>query len=99
VCIRIDGSVGGCAPEKMTRGLSLSFTRRLDGKPKGVVTARRYLLWCALTHKYVFDIHDGDVILHADIAGTGQLRFMVRSAMAADVDVRRRADLSRRGRF
>jgi acetyl-CoA synthetase len=35
---------------------------RLTGKPKGVVhSTAGYLLWSALTHKYVFDIHDGDV--------------------------------------
>ncbi|MGA2243937.1 MAG: acetate--CoA ligase [Verrucomicrobiota bacterium] len=42
--------------------LFILYTSGSTGKPKGVVhSTGGYLLWSALTHKYVFDIHDGDV--------------------------------------
>jgi len=42
--------------------LFILYTSGSTGKPKGVVHCTAgYLLWCALTHKYVFDIHEGDV--------------------------------------
>jgi acetyl-CoA synthetase len=42
--------------------LFILYTSGSTGKPKGVVhSTAGYLLWCALTHKYVFDIHEGDV--------------------------------------
>jgi acetyl-CoA synthetase len=42
--------------------LFILYTSGSTGKPKGVVhSTAGYLLWSALTHKYVFDIHDGDV--------------------------------------
>ncbi|KAJ1818919.1 acetyl-coenzyme A synthetase 2 [Coemansia sp. RSA 2675] len=42
--------------------LFLLYTSGSTGKPKGVVhTSGGYLLGAALTLKYVFDIHDGDV--------------------------------------
>ena len=53
-----------CAPEKMNAEdyLFILYTSGSTGKPKGVVhSTAGYLLWCALTHKYVFDIHEGDV--------------------------------------
>jgi acetyl-CoA synthetase len=53
-----------CPPEKMNAEdfLFILYTSGSTGKPKGVVhSTAGYLLWCALTHKYVFDIHDGDV--------------------------------------
>jgi acetyl-CoA synthetase len=53
-----------CAPEKMSAEdyLFILYTSGSTGKPKGVVhSTAGYLLWSALTHKYVFDIHDGDV--------------------------------------
>jgi len=41
--------------------LFILYTSGSTGKPKGVVhSTAGYLLWCALTHKYVFDIHEGD---------------------------------------
>ena len=53
-----------CAPEKLNAEdyLFILYTSGSTGKPKGVVhSTAGYLLWCALTHKYVFDIHEGDV--------------------------------------
>ncbi|HTX21453.1 MAG TPA: acetate--CoA ligase [Candidatus Aquilonibacter sp.] len=53
-----------CPPEKMKAEdyLFILYTSGSTGKPKGVVhSTAGYLLWSALTHKYVFDIHDGDV--------------------------------------
>jgi acetyl-CoA synthetase len=53
-----------CAPEKMNAEdfLFILYTSGSTGKPKGVVhSTAGYLLWSALTHKYVFDIHDDDV--------------------------------------
>jgi acetyl-CoA synthetase len=42
--------------------LFILYTSGSTGKPKGVVhSTAGYLLWSALTHKYVFDLHDGDV--------------------------------------
>jgi acetyl-CoA synthetase len=41
--------------------LFLLYTSGSTGKPKGVLhTTAGYLLGCAMTGKYVFDIHDGD---------------------------------------
>ena len=53
-----------CPPEKLNAEdyLFILYTSGSTGKPKGVVhSTAGYLLWCALTHKYVFDIHEGDV--------------------------------------
>jgi acetyl-CoA synthetase len=53
-----------CAPEKVNAEdfLFILYTSGSTGKPKGVVhSTAGYLLWSALTHKYVFDIHDDDV--------------------------------------
>ncbi len=53
-----------CPPEKLNAEdyLFILYTSGSTGKPKGVVhSTAGYLLWTALTHKYVFDIHDGDV--------------------------------------
>jgi acetyl-CoA synthetase len=42
--------------------LFLLYTSGSTGKPKGVLhTTGGYLLHAAMTHKYVFDYHDGDV--------------------------------------
>ena len=42
--------------------LFILYTSGSTGKPKGVVhTTAGYLVWTAITHKYVFDIHDGDI--------------------------------------
>ena len=53
-----------CPAEKMNAedNLFILYTSGSTGKPKGVVHCTAgYLLWTALTHKYVFDIHEGDV--------------------------------------
>ncbi len=53
-----------CPPEKMNAEdyLFILYTSGSTGKPKGVVhSTAGYLLWSALTHKYVFDIHEHDV--------------------------------------
>jgi acyl-CoA synthetase (AMP-forming)/AMP-acid ligase II len=42
--------------------LFILYTSGSTGKPKGVLhTTGGYLLHAALTHKYVFDYHDGDI--------------------------------------
>jgi acetyl-CoA synthetase len=51
------------APEVMNSEdpLFLLYTSGSTGKPKGVMhTTAGYLLGCAMTGKYVFDIHEGD---------------------------------------
>ncbi|PKM22583.1 MAG: acetate--CoA ligase [Gammaproteobacteria bacterium HGW-Gammaproteobacteria-14] len=53
-----------CAPEPMAAEdpLFILYTSGSTGKPKGVLhTTAGYLLGAALTHKYVFDYHDGDI--------------------------------------
>ncbi|HUA37495.1 MAG TPA: acetate--CoA ligase [Candidatus Sulfopaludibacter sp.] len=53
-----------CPPEPMNAEdyLFILYTSGSTGKPKGVVhSTAGYLLWIALTHKYVFDIHDDDI--------------------------------------
>jgi acetyl-CoA synthetase len=42
--------------------LFILYTSGSTGKPKGVLhTSGGYLLYTAMTHKYVFDYHDGDI--------------------------------------
>ncbi|XP_063247822.1 acetyl-coenzyme A synthetase 2-like, mitochondrial isoform X3 [Prinia subflava] len=53
-----------CIPESMDSEdtLFMLYTSGSTGKPKGVVhTQAGYLLYAALTHKYVFDYQQGDV--------------------------------------
>ena len=53
-----------CAPEEMDAEdpLFILYTSGSTGKPKGVLhTTGGYLLYTAMTHKYVFDYHDGDI--------------------------------------
>jgi acetate--CoA ligase len=53
-----------CPPEEMDAEdpLFILYTSGSTGKPKGVLhTTGGYLLYSAITHKYVFDYHDGDV--------------------------------------
>jgi acetyl-CoA synthetase len=53
-----------CAPEAMQAEdpLFILYTSGSTGKPKGVLhSTAGYLLQAALSHKYVFDYHDGDV--------------------------------------
>jgi len=53
-----------CAPEEMDAEdpLFILYTSGSTGKPKGVChTTAGYNLYAAITHKYVFDYHDGDI--------------------------------------
>ena len=53
-----------CPAEEMDAEdpLFILYTSGSTGKPKGVLhTTGGYLLYAAMTHKYVFDYHDGDV--------------------------------------
>jgi acetyl-CoA synthetase len=53
-----------CEPEAMDAEdpLFILYTSGSTGKPKGVLhTTGGYLLFAAITHKYVFDYHDGDI--------------------------------------
>ena len=53
-----------CEPEVMDSEdtLFILYTSGSTGKPKGVLhTTGGYLLYAAITHKYVFDYHDGDI--------------------------------------
>jgi len=53
-----------CPPEEMEAEdpLFILYTSGSTGKPKGVLhTTAGYLLFAAMTHKYVFDYHDGDI--------------------------------------
>jgi acetyl-CoA synthetase len=53
-----------CPPERMNAEdpLFILYTSGSTGKPKGVLhTSGGYLVFVALTHKYVFDYHDGDI--------------------------------------
>lgn len=53
-----------CEPERMKAEdpLFILYTSGSTGKPKGVVhTTAGYLLHCAISHKYIFDIHDDDI--------------------------------------
>jgi acetyl-CoA synthetase len=54
----------GCEPEWMDAEdpLFILYTSGSTGKPKGVLhTIGGYMVYVSLTHKYVFDYHDGDV--------------------------------------
>lgn len=53
-----------CEPESMNAEdpLFILYTSGSTGKPKGVLhTTGGYMLQAAMTHKYVFDYHDGDI--------------------------------------
>ena len=53
-----------CPPEVMNAEdpLFILYTSGSTGKPKGVLhTSAGYLLFASMTHKYVFDYHDGDI--------------------------------------
>jgi acetyl-CoA synthetase len=53
-----------CPPEEMDAEdpLFILYTSGSTGKPKGVLhTTGGYLLYAAITHKYTFDYHDGEV--------------------------------------
>ncbi len=53
-----------CPPERMNAEdpLYILYTSGSTGKPKGVLhTSGGYLVYVAVTHRYVFDYHDGDI--------------------------------------
>lgn len=53
-----------CEPEVMDAEdpLFILYTSGSTGKPKGVLhTTGGYLLYAAMTHLYVFDVHEGDI--------------------------------------
>jgi len=53
-----------CPPEEMDAEdpLFILYTSGSTGKPKGVLhTTGGYLVYAAITHKYIFDYHDGDI--------------------------------------
>ncbi len=61
----ITSQVGSdCEPESMDAEdpLFILYTSGSTGKPKGILhSTGGYLLQAAMTHKYVFDYHDGDI--------------------------------------
>ena len=57
-------SSADCAPEEMDAEdpLFILYTSGSTGKPKGVLhTTGGYLVFAAITHRYTFDYHDGDI--------------------------------------
>ncbi len=58
------GAAEHCPVEEMDAEdpLFILYTSGSTGKPKGVLhTTGGYLLYAAITHKYVFDYHEGDI--------------------------------------
>ena len=61
---QVEQAADDCPPEEMDAEdpLFILYTSGSTGKPKGVLhTTGGYLLYTALTHKYVFDYRDGEV--------------------------------------
>ena len=90
-----------CPPEKMNAEdyLFILYTSGSTGKPKGVVhSTGGYLLWSALTHKYVFDIHENDVYFcTADIGWVTGHIYVVYGPLCnggVNADVPKRANVS-----
>ena len=60
----VEAASTDCPPEEMDAEdpLFILYTSGSTGKPKGVVhTTGGYLLYAAMTHKYVFDYQEGEV--------------------------------------
>ena len=58
------GSIDECPAVELNAEdpLFILYTSGSTGKPKGVVhTQGGYLLHCAVSHKYIFDIHENDI--------------------------------------
>ena len=61
---QVEQAADDCPPEQMDAEdpLFILYTSGSTGKPKGVLhSTGGYLLYAALTHKYVFDYQDGEV--------------------------------------
>jgi len=60
----MDKAGAKCAPEHMDAEdpLFILYTSGSTGKPKGVLhTTGGYMVYTSVTHKYIFDYHEGDV--------------------------------------
>ncbi len=60
----VEAGSTSCPAEEMAAEdpLFILYTSGSTGKPKGVLhTTGGYILYAAMTHKYVFDYHDGDI--------------------------------------
>jgi acetyl-CoA synthetase len=60
----LERASGDCPPEDMDAEdpLFILYTSGSTGKPKGVLhTSGGYLLYAAMTHRYVFDYRDGEI--------------------------------------
>jgi len=60
----VDGASADCPPEEMNAEdpLFILYTSGSTGKPKGVLhTTGGYLVYAAVTHRLIFDYHDGDM--------------------------------------
>ena len=60
----VEAGSTNCPAEEMDAedSLFILYTSGSTGKPKGVAhTTGGYILYAAMTHKYVFDYHDGDI--------------------------------------
>jgi len=60
----VEAGSESCPAEEMEAEdpLFILYTSGSTGKPKGVLhTTGGYILYAAMTHKYVFDYHDGDI--------------------------------------
>ena len=60
----VEAGSANCPAEEMDAEdpLFILYTSGSTGKPKGVLhTTGGYILYAAMTHKYVFDYHDGDI--------------------------------------
>ncbi len=60
----VEAGSESCPAEEMGAEdpLFILYTSGSTGKPKGVLhTTGGYILYAAMTHKYVFDYHDGDI--------------------------------------
>ena len=75
-----------CEAEQMNAEdpLFILYTSGSTGKPKGVVhTTAGYLLYVSMTHKYVFDYHDGEVFwCAADVGWITGHSYMVYGPLA-----------------